>query len=78
MGIFRILIFVLLIYLAIRLVRGVGRKTKPKIRRGRAKQKPNPLDGADVEDVNFTELPPEESGKQENKSNRSDKKISTS
>ena len=60
MGIIRILIVGLLAYLIYRLLKGAWRDDKPKVKGGRSVSKPDPLEGADIEDVNYTELPPEE------------------
>ncbi len=56
----RILIFGLLAYWVFRLLRGLNRREKPRVRKGKSRQKPDPFAGADIEEVSFTELPPEE------------------
>lgn len=63
MNLFRLLLIVLLFYLGFRLLKNLllGNQSRPKVREGRAKPKPNPFEGADIEDVPYTELPPDES-----------------
>ncbi len=59
MTLLRWIILGLLFYLLYRLVKGVGRENKPRIWRQKTKQKPNPFEGADIQDVPYVELPPE-------------------
>ncbi|TKJ41134.1 hypothetical protein CEE37_05550 [candidate division LCP-89 bacterium B3_LCP] len=67
---FRILLIGLLLYWILRVFGLLGSKKKSRIKRGRTRQKVNPFEGADIEDVSYTELPPDETVNNENEKKR--------
>lgn len=60
MSFLRLLILGLLAYWFYRLIRGLSRKEQPRIRKDKSRSKSDPFANADIEEVSFTELPPEE------------------
>lgn len=71
MNLLRFIILFLLFYLGFRLLRSLflDNKPKPRVRQGRSKRKPDPFEGADIEDIPYTELPPEESEEEGHREN---------
>jgi hypothetical protein len=59
MGLIRILIIGLLIYWFFRLLGLIGSKKQPRVRRPRSKPEVDRFKEADIEEVTYTELPPE-------------------
>ena len=59
MGFIRILIIGLVIYWLFRLLGLIGSKKQPRVHRPRSKPEVDRFKGADIEEVSYTELPPE-------------------
>ena len=59
MNLIRLILFGLIAYFVIRLLRW-GKNKAPRVKQGRTKSKPDPIEGVEIEDVSFTEIPPEE------------------
>lgn len=77
MGLLRILIIGLLVYWIFRLLGLLGSKKQPRVRRPRSKPEVDRFKEADIEEVSYTELPPEttfpdDASKSESAANNSD------
>jgi hypothetical protein len=59
MNLIRLILIGLIAYFIIRLLRW-GKDKAPRVKKGREKSEPDPFKGAEIEDVPFTEIPPEE------------------
>ena len=59
MGLIRILIIGLLVYWIFRLLGLFSSKKQPRVRRARSKPEVDRFKEADIEEVSYTELPPE-------------------
>lgn len=65
MNLIRILIIGLIVYWILRLLGLFGPKNKPRVRKGRSKPEVDRFKEADIEEVSYTELPPDAATKNE-------------
>lgn len=63
MNLIRILIIGLLVYWILRLLGLFGPKNKPRIHKGKSRPNVDRFQGADIEEVGYTELPPDDAVK---------------
>lgn len=62
MGFLRLIIFGLLAYAIYRLIKGPWKESRPRVKSGLTETKPDPFRGADIQDVPYVEVPPDEEG----------------
>lgn len=60
MSFIRFLIMVLFAYFILRLLKGMKRTAPPKVKRSGRKPEQDPFRDADIQDIPYTEVPPDE------------------